>query len=101
MHKMVVLYPMPDDTAAFRSYYEQTHLPLVAKMPGIRSMKHAYEVGGLGGESPYFAVFEGEFDSFDDLRKALGSPEGKAVGADVPNYATGGAKIIHYEVLET
>lgn len=29
---------------------------------------------------------------------ARASPEGQATAADVPNYATGGASLVHYEV---
>jgi hypothetical protein len=30
----------------------------------------------------------------------LASPEGEATAADVPNYATGGALLLHYDVRE-
>ena len=30
----------------------------------------------------------------------MASPEGAAVAADVPNYATGGATILHYPLLD-
>jgi uncharacterized protein (TIGR02118 family) len=100
MHKMVVVYPEPADRDAFRTYYEETHVPLAAKLPGIRSMRYAFDVKGVGGTSPYFAIFEADFDSREDMHKALASPEGAAVGADVPNYATGGAHILSYESIE-
>src|SRR3954469_13493683 len=32
MHRLLVLYPQPSDPEHFRSYYESTHLPLVAKL---------------------------------------------------------------------
>ncbi|MHA4854861.1 EthD family reductase [Rhodococcus sp. MSC1_016] len=96
MHKLVVLYPEPTDKAAFRDYYETTHLPLAAKLPGLRDHRYSYDVHGVGGESPYFALFEAAFDSAADMQAALESEQGQAVAADVPNYATGGAQIIHY-----
>jgi hypothetical protein len=39
---------------------------------------------------------EAEFDDAEALGAALASPEGQAVVADIPNYATGGAVILNY-----
>ncbi|MCF7550668.1 EthD family reductase [Pseudonocardia sp. WMMC193] len=97
MHKLVVLYPPPTDREAFRTHYENTHLPLAAALPGLRCSRYAYDVQAAGPDgSPYFAIFEAEFDSAEAMGAALQSPEGAAVAADVPNYATGGAHIVHY-----
>jgi uncharacterized protein (TIGR02118 family) len=100
MHKVVVLYPAPKDPQAFKDHYERTHLPLVAKLPGLRGMRYSFEVNAAGGDSPYFAIFEGDFDDADAMAAAFASPEGKAVQEDVPNYATGGAVVIDYPVQE-
>jgi uncharacterized protein (TIGR02118 family) len=98
MHKLVVLYPAPTNPEAFREYYVTTHLPLVGKLPGLRAMRYSFDVAAADGESPYFAIFEGEFDDAAAMGRALGSPEGRAVQADVPNYATGGAIVLQYPV---
>jgi uncharacterized protein (TIGR02118 family) len=37
------------------------------------------------------------FDSLDALQAALGSPEGAAAAADVPNFATGGVTMLMCE----
>ena len=52
----------------------------------------------LGGTSPYFCVFEADFESEATMMAALQSTEGKAVAADVPKYATGGVTMLHYAV---
>jgi uncharacterized protein (TIGR02118 family) len=97
VHRLIVLYPPPADPAAFAAYYEGTHLPLVDAMPGIRSYRYSFGVTAPGGgESPYFASFEGDFDDEAALNAALASPEGEAAGADVANFATGGAVLLHY-----
>lgn len=96
MYRLTVLYPPPVDPDHFRDYYVSTHLPLAAKLPGLRAMRHSVDVSGIEGASPFFAIWEGEFDSVADMAAALGSEQGQAVVADVPNYATGGAQIIHY-----
>ncbi|WP_107655973.1 EthD family reductase [Nocardia suismassiliense] len=99
MYRLTVLYPPPVDHAHFRDYYVSTHLPLAAKLPGLRAMRHSLDVSAVAGESPFFAMWEGEFDSVADMAAALASEQGQAVVADVPNYATGGAQIIHYSPI--
>ena len=90
MHRLLVLYPPPSDPDHFRSYYEDTHLPLVAKFPGLRGYRYSFDVAAGEGESPYYCVFEADSTMRRLLSAALESPEGQAVRADVPNYATGG-----------
>ena len=88
MHKILVLYPPPPDPAKFRDYYENTHIPLAQKLPGMRSYSYAFDAAPPGGgESPYFCVFEAVFDDAAAAGAAMGSPEGQAVAADVANYA--------------
>ncbi len=60
MHKLVVLYPTPDDPDHFREYYENTHLPLAATLPGLLDWRHSLSINA-DPQSPYFAVFEGDF----------------------------------------
>lgn len=98
MHKLLVLYPHPRDPEAFREYYESTHLPLAAQLPGVLAWRHSFDVHGEP-ESPYFAIFEAEFADAEALAAAMASPEGKAVQADVPNYATGGAVVLDYPLV--
>lgn len=93
MQKLLVLYPEPVDRAAFEEYYVSTHLPLCAKLPGVQEI--TYSIGiSEPGQGPYFAVFEATFADEAALGAALNSPEGKAVEADVANYATGGVEVI-------
>lgn len=96
MHKLLVLYPEPTDRAAFEDYYVKKHLPLAGKLPGLKGSRYSFGVSGSG--SPYFAVFEADFATHDELVAAMRSPEGQAVEADVSNYATGGAVVIDYPV---
>lgn len=98
MHKLLVLYPEPADRNAFQEYYESTHLPLAQKMPGMLGWRYSFDVAAGPETSPYFAVFEADFESVDAMQAAVASPEGVAVQADVPNYASGGAVVINYPV---
>ncbi len=96
--RLLVLYPPPSDPDHFRSYYEDTHLPLVAKQPGLRAYRDSFDVAAGEAKSPYYCVFEADFDDAAALSAARESPEGQAVRADVPNYATGGAVVLNYEL---
>jgi uncharacterized protein (TIGR02118 family) len=98
MHRLLVLYPPPTDPDHFRTYYEDTHLKLVAKIPGVRGYRYAFDVAAAEGESPYFCVFEGDFDDAAAMAAAFETPEGQAALADIPNYATGGAVPLNYEL---
>lgn len=98
MHKLLVLYGKPKDPDHFRSYYRDVHVPLAMAMPGLRAGSYGFDVAGLGGESPYFCVFEASFDSADALDAALASDQGQKAVADVPNYATGGVTIVRFDV---
>lgn len=100
MHKLVVLYPEPADCDHFRDYYVNTHLPLVARMPGMLAWRYSFEVAATQGQSPYFAIFEADFADAASLAAARESPQGLEVAADVANYATGGAVVIDYPVQD-
>ena len=98
MHKLVVLYSKPDDPDHFRDYYVTRHLPLVRSLPGLLACRYSFDVAGARGEAPYFAIFEAEFADAAAMTAARSSPQGQQVAADVANYATGGALVIHYPV---
>ena len=95
MHTLMVLYPEPDNREAFARYYESTHLPLCARLPGAQQITYAL---GLAepGSGPYYGVFTAQFADGEALAAALASPQGQAVEADVPNYATGGATVLTF-----
>jgi uncharacterized protein (TIGR02118 family) len=88
----------PTDPDHFRSYYEGTHLNFVAKIPGLLGYRYGFDVAAGDGDSPYFCVFEGDFDDAEAMGAGLASPAGQAALADIPNYATGGATALNYEV---
>jgi uncharacterized protein (TIGR02118 family) len=100
MYKLIALYPPPADPAHFRRYYEERHLPIARTMPGLVASRHSLAVEGVGAPSPYFCAWEGEFADRAAFEACLASPEGQATAGDIPNYATGGVVLIHYEVRE-
>lgn len=93
------MYPPPEDPNHFRQYYQNHHIPLANTLPYLRDMRYGLNVQGMESPSPYFCIWEGDFDSKEDMEKALQSEEGQKVANDVSNYATGGAVLVHYEIL--
>ena len=95
MVKITVLYGHPDDPAAFEQHFSAVHEPLVHAMPNLRRFEKALVVATTDGSPPpYYRVVELYFDSEEELQASRATPEGRAPGEDVPNYATGGATVL-------
>jgi uncharacterized protein (TIGR02118 family) len=95
MVKLVVCYGAPEDPAAFDRHYEETHVPLVHKIPNLRRFEAGKVLGTPDGSAaPYYYIAELSFDDADALQAAMGSSEGQAAGADVATFATGGATLM-------
>jgi uncharacterized protein (TIGR02118 family) len=98
MHKLLVLYPHPQDEKKFRRYYETRHVPLTAKMSGLLASRYSVEIKSPGRPAPYYCVFEAGFESEAAMGAAMQSAAGQAVVADGPNYATTPPIVLHYGV---
>ena len=99
VHRLVVNYGMPDDTAAFDAYYRDTHTPIALKQPGLLRLSFGHAQSLDAHEAPYL-VAELDFESEEAMREALASPEGKAAGGDLANFASGGVTLVHFDVHE-
>jgi uncharacterized protein (TIGR02118 family) len=61
MRKIPVLYGHSTDADHFRRYYEKTHLPLAAKLTGLKASRHSFDLVGKGASSSrYFCMWEDE-----------------------------------------
>ncbi|HLI59036.1 MAG TPA: EthD family reductase [Solirubrobacteraceae bacterium] len=96
--KLVVLYGVPQDPAAFDTHYTETHVPLAERIPGLRRFDHGHVLGSADGSAPpYHYMAELYFEDADAVASGLASAEGQAAGADVANFATGGATLMIVE----
>lgn len=92
---MLTLWAATKDPDAFDKYYVATHEPLVRQLPGITS----YEVSKgpiteeMSQPSPYHMISMIGFDSMSALTSAIESPAGKAMVADLKNFAAGTSAI--------
>jgi uncharacterized protein (TIGR02118 family) len=100
MHKILVLYPYPQDEKKFRPYYETKHMALVARMPGILGYRFSFDVNGAGpgAAKPFYCVFEADFADTAGFVKAVESEEGRAVREDAPNFSTTPPTVANYTV---
>ena len=89
MVKIVVLLPRREDMSReeFERYWRERHLPLVAKLPGLRRLVAHRVLPDPNGSAPaYDGVAEDWFDDLQAHDAALASPQGQAVLADAPNF---------------
>jgi uncharacterized protein (TIGR02118 family) len=102
MLKAVLMYGPPTSVIAFEHHYQETHLPLAAKIPGVQRIESAKVVATPDGSKPtYYRVAELYVENEEALQAAMGSPEGQAMMADIPNFASGGATVVVCAVERT
>ena len=93
-HQMTVLYHHPEDTAAFDAYYESTHAPLAATLPGLQSYDVLRPVPNPGEARPaYHLMASLTFADETAFGAAMTSDVGKAAVRDLANFASGGVTI--------
>lgn len=98
MKRIIVLYGVPEDPAAFDRHYERQHVPLCLKMPRLKGFEVSHgPIAVSDAAGAYHCVAILSYDSQGDLEYSLASPEGAAAVADVANFATGGARIVTIE----
>jgi|SRR5581483_3056059 uncharacterized protein (TIGR02118 family) len=98
MVKLSILYRQPSDEAAFESRYNQ-NLALMEKLPGIHRRQACVVLGSPAGKSPYSRILELYFEDYQALDRALLSPEGRAAGSDLMQFARD-SELIFAEVFE-
>lgn len=95
MIKATVLYGHPIDPKAFEKYYAETHMPIVDKAKGIMKSEYTKFLPNANGSAPaYYRMAELYFNEPNEMQQTMNSVEGKAMAADLSNFATGGVTII-------
>lgn len=90
MIKLIALYKRPQDVEAFLDHYENVHIPLVRKIPGLKNAVVNRVTGSpMGGEPAYFQIAELQFPDQATFEAAMASPEFRAAGKDVASFAKG------------
>ena len=95
MIKATVLYGHPSNPESFEKYYAENHSPLIGKVLGIvKAELTKFLPNPDGTAAAYYRMAELYFAGAAEMQQAMGSLEGQALAADLPNFATGGVTII-------
>jgi uncharacterized protein (TIGR02118 family) len=97
---LVVLYRRPSHPTAFLEHFRTVHAPLVNKFPGLQSWSHGPVSQTLAGSADWFYMALLTFADRAALDRALASPEGRAGGRDVQQFAAGQFDMFVQEVGE-
>src|SRR5690348_9339887 len=62
MVRVLVLYNTPEDPEAFDRYYEENHIPLAKRLPGLLRYTVSRKVTPLGGDVKVYLVAELDFE---------------------------------------
>jgi len=87
MVKLVALYKTPAEVEDFDKHYDEVHLPLIRKYPGLRKLEVTRITGAPIGEAKFHVMAEMYFDTRQAMDAALVSQEGKAVARDLLGFA--------------
>jgi len=99
--KVTVLYSQPKSAEEFDKYYYSKHMPMVYAVKEIKKVEIARpRPAPNGSPSPYYLVTELWFDTPEVFKAVAATPEWKAIGADVANFAPPGTATILVSVVE-
>ena len=90
-----------ENREAFETHVETIHLPMVARYPGLVSLRYLKGTRWNESEPPYLLTFELGFASRDDLENALKSDIRYAAKDDLDNFVPwfdGDIRHVLYEV---
>lgn len=79
---LVIYEGQPENPDAFLRYYVEKHIPIVKTFPRIRRIE--VERGVEGGD--YFMISRLIFDTLDELRTAINSPQRDRAREDMKNF---------------
>lgn len=81
MYKMIAIYKMPADVNSFNDWYKG-HAEIAKKVPHVKEFRFTKVTGGPRGASDLHFIAELCFDSKEDFKAAMSSPENMAAGKD-------------------
>ena len=99
-HRLLVTYGQPTDPAAFDAHYRDVHTGLAQAIPGLVRFTTGHTESMDGTPAPSYFVAELDFESAEAMGAGMSSEAGRAAGADVATFATGGATMTHFDVRD-
>lgn len=86
--RLIALYRPPSDPQAFDKAYFGTHLPLLAKVPGLQRTVVSRFTRTLMGDG-FYMMAEMSFPDEAALKTAMRSPQMGEAGANLAGFAEG------------
>ncbi len=86
--RLIALYRRPPDPAAFDKAYFGTHLPLLAKVPGLQGTAVSRFTRTVMGDG-FYMMAEMSFPDEATLKQAMRSPQMGEAGANLATFADG------------
>ncbi len=97
MHRLTIQYGHPTDAAEFDRHYFDNHVPIAQGLPGLKRFSWS-KPRPLGEGVDVYFMAELWFDSAEELKTALKSPEMAAAGADLANISVASITMFSGEV---
>jgi uncharacterized protein (TIGR02118 family) len=95
LFQLTALYNPPADPAAFDKHYDEVHAGLATKLPGLQRYTVTRPGPDPEGNPPaYHLVAVLEWESASAFQEAIGSEQGQAALADLPNFAGAGMTML-------
>ncbi len=94
MDKVLILFGPPVDGAAFARYFEETHRPLLDRLPRLGAVEANWVTGAVIGDVTVHLLVELNFASEQALQDGLNSDAGQKMARDYPSFASGGVTIL-------
>ena len=94
MDKVLILFGPPVDDAAFARYFEETHRPLLDRLPQLGAIEAHWVTGAVTGDVGVHLLVELGFASEQALQDGLNSDAGQKMARDYPSFASGGVTIL-------
>ena len=83
--RFLAMYETPTDIDAFERHYQEVHVPLAKRLPGLRSYTISRGIHAVRGDTTYYMVAMLDWDDLEALRAAFASRVGQETAADVAN----------------
>jgi len=88
MHKLIAIYRKPADPAAFERHYAEVHTPIVKSIPGLAKLVlNRSTPPPWGGDAAFYLIAEMHFPDAATFNAAMASPENRAAGKDLRQFA--------------
>lgn len=102
---MIILnavYQKPEDEATFKEHYQNIHIPLMAKTPGLLKTDVEYVSSVfIGGADEYYMIARMYFENQDTFKAAMKSDENRAAGKDLMSFAKGRVSLYVTEFMDS